>query len=160
MRCTRVGGLLALVVSIGPAAAAGNPEVEALKKEVSYVRKQESAVVKAIKTRYHAAYNHTHRTDEELSRERAILAKEETALVSYAATKADKDDIRAKYELLREALRGDIKLERKVTDKLHEQESLIVKQVQAIYRAHVKQLEAQIKMLEQAAKRSHPPKRK
>jgi hypothetical protein len=151
-----MSSLLVLLAGGGTLLAAGNAEI----KQVSYVKKQESAVVKAIKARYHAAIQQTHRSEEQLARERSALAKEEAELVKYAATDTQKDQIRAQYELLRESLRGGVKLDREVIDKLRQQESAVVKQVQTIYRAQVKELEAQIKTLEQAARASRPARRK
>ncbi|HMC90596.1 MAG TPA: hypothetical protein VKI17_13660 [Gemmataceae bacterium] len=152
MRCMIASGLLvvlagtSLIFAGGPASA----EIEALRKQVKYLKAQESAVVKAVKARYHAAISQTHRSEEVLAAERRALAKEENELVSFAATQAEKDKIRAQYEQLRATLRGDIKIDSKMITAMREQETAAVKQVQTAYRAQAKVVEAQIKTLEQA----------
>jgi hypothetical protein len=154
MRCTIASALLvvfagtSLIRANGPASA----EIDALRKQVKYLKAQESAVVKAVKARYKAALDQTHRTEAQLAAERRALGKEESDLVKLASTQVEKDKIRLQYDQLRETLRTDIKLDSKMIAAMHTQETAAVKQVQNAYRAQVKTLEAQIKALEQANK--------
>jgi hypothetical protein len=154
MRCTIASALLVIFAGIGLIRANGpaSGEIDALRKQVKYLKAQESAVTKAIKARYHAAAHQTHRTEEQLAVERRALGKEESELLAFATTQADKDNIRARYDQLRATLRTDIKIDSKMITAMREQETVAVKQVQAAYRAQVKVVEAQIKALEQANK--------
>ncbi|HEV3447605.1 MAG TPA: hypothetical protein VG099_23415 [Gemmataceae bacterium] len=154
MRCTIASALLVVFAGTGLIRANGpaSAEIDAMRKQVKYLKAQESAVVKAVKARYHAAISQTHRTEEVLAAERRALGKEESELLGFATTQADKDKIHAQYDQLRATLRTDVKIDSKMIAAMRTQESAAVKQVQNAYRAQVKVLEAQIKSLEQANK--------
>jgi hypothetical protein len=152
MRCTIASALVVVFAGTGLVRANGpaSAEIDALRKQVKYLKAQESAVVKAVKARYHAAISQTHRTEEVLAAERRALGKEESELLGFATTQAEKDKIHAQYDQLRATLRTDIKIDSKMITAMREQETVAVKQVQTAYRAQVKAVEAQIKALEQA----------
>jgi len=165
MRRMVAGSLLAILVASGWALANHKAEIDAARKQIKTIRNQETAYVKAIKVRYQAAIKQTHRTEEQLIKERAALKKEEDTLLALATSEADKEKIRTEYDLLRGTLRTDVKIDHKVIDALHAQENALVQRVQTVCRAQVKQLEAQIKAMEQMdraeskAKSTHPKKK-
>jgi hypothetical protein len=154
MRCTIASALVVVFAGTGLIRANGpaSAEIDALRKQVKYLKSQESAVVKNVRARYKVAMSQTHRTEEALAAERRALGKEESELLGFATTQAEKDKIHAQYDQLRATLRADIKIDSKMIGAMREQETVAVKQVQTAYRAQVKAVEAQIKALEQANK--------
>jgi hypothetical protein len=136
--------------------ADGNPDVAALRKEITALRAQEKATVKAIQTQYDTLIKADKLSEEVIASERAALAKQESELLAVATTKEDKDAIRARCETLRGVLKNGGKLDAQQINVLRAEKAAIVKVVNATYKGKVQEIEAAIKTLEKAPK----PKKK
>jgi uncharacterized protein involved in exopolysaccharide biosynthesis len=148
-------GVILMLVGIR-AFAEGNPDVAALRKEITALRAQEKATVKAIQTQYDTLIKADRLSEEVLATERKALAKQESELLAVATTTADKDAIRARYETLRGVLKNGGKLDAQQINVLRAEKTAIVKVVNAAYKGKVQEIEAAIKTLEKAPK----PKKK
>jgi len=157
MRNIRLPGSLIILMLVGiQALAENNPDVAALRKEITALRAQEKATVKAIQTQYDTLIKADRLSEEVLATERKALAKQESELLSVATTKEDKDAIRARYETLRGLLKNGGKLDAQQINVLRAEKVSIVKVVNAAYKGKVQEIEATIKALEKVPK----PKKK
>src|SRR5258708_37017578 len=103
----RVFGSLVVLTMLGvPAFAAGNPDVAALHKEVTALRAQEKATVKAIQGQDDTLIKADRLSEEILLTQRKALATQEAELLNVATTPADKDAIRSRYEIVRGILKN------------------------------------------------------
>jgi hypothetical protein len=148
-------GISAFVLCAGVVAAAENPEIKALHKQIEVLRAQEKATLQAVRVRYETAVKGERLSEEVLARERKALAQQESDLLSVASTQEDKDAIRNRYETLRSALFNGIKIDSKQIATLRAEENALTKVISASYRAKIREIEAAIKMVEKAPK---PPK--
>jgi uncharacterized protein involved in exopolysaccharide biosynthesis len=145
-------GISSFFLFAGVLAAAENPEIKALHKQIEVLRAQEKATVQAVRTRYETAIKGERLSEEVLARERKALAQQESDLLSVASTQEDKDVIRNRYETLRSALFNGIKIDSKQIAALRAEENALSKVISASYRAKIRELEAAIKVLEKAPK--------
>jgi hypothetical protein len=149
----RIPGSVVVLVMVGiQAFAGGNPDVAALRKEVTALRAQEKATVKAIQAQYDTLIKADKLSEEILIAQRKALPKQESELMAVATTTEDKDAIKTRYELLRGLLKNGTKLDAQQINALRAEKTATVKVVGAAYRGKVQELEAAIKVLEKAGK--------
>lgn len=149
----RIPGSVIVLAMVGiQALASGNPDVAALHKEITALRAQEKATVKAIQTQYDTLIKADKLSEQVLATERKSLAKQESELLSVATTTEDKDAIKARYDTLRGVLKNGGKLDAEQIKVLRAEKAAIVKVVNATYKGKIQEIEAAIKVLEKAGK--------
>jgi hypothetical protein len=155
-RLNILGACAALAVLAGGLTAAENPAIATLKKEVAALKAQEKATVQAIHAHYDAIIKRDKVTEEVLIKERHAVHLQEEQLLAMATTEEEKRLIRARYDEVRAILSTDIKMDAKTIERLREMRHAHIKQVEAAYRARIKNLEAELHALEHGGKPGKP----
>jgi hypothetical protein len=137
-----VSGVIVALAAPTLALATKSSNLTALRKEVKLLRQEERVVVKTIKARYNAVIGRDKLTEKELEAERRALDQQEREYLALATTAHERATIRKQFRLLREVLRGEIKLDAAVIAQLHEQERAEVKLISSLYKAKIAELEA------------------
>jgi hypothetical protein len=147
----RLLGLICLLVfSISGIARAGNPEVDVLRQQIKTLREEEKATIKYIRETYKAIIANKRLDEHERAGLRKKLADEERQSLSLATGKDQKEKIRSNYGNLRKLLMGEMRLDTGAIRQLHEQETEHIRNVQAVYKAKILELEEAIKAATQA----------
>jgi hypothetical protein len=144
--------LIVLAMLEVPVFASGNRDVAALHKEITALRAQEKATVKAIQTQYDTFIKADKLSEQVLANERKALAKQEAELMKVATTTENKDAIKARYETLRGILKNGGNLDAEQIKALRAEKTAIVKVVNAAYKGKIQEIEAAIKVLEKSGK--------
>jgi len=142
---------VALVV-VGLASADSKPGVNALRDQISALRKEEGATINAIKARYRAILRRDRLTETELRIERAEVRKQEEVALALASSATERDQIRTVYDGLRRYLTRAVRLEEREIRLLTDQEHNLIRQIRGLYTARIRQLEQEIRMLQQKPK--------
>jgi hypothetical protein len=142
------GSVLVLFVLSAGLAAAENPEIKALHKDIEALRAQEKAALKIIRAQYETFVKIDKLSETELAAERDALGKQEKELLIVATTTEDHDAIKAQYGALRAALGKGAKLDAKEIQAVRAQEKAHTKLVSAAFSAKIKEIEAVIGALE------------
>ncbi len=147
----RLLGLICLLLfSVSGVARAGNPQVDAIRLQIKTLREEEKAVVKYIRETYKAIISNKRLDEHERAGLRKKLADEERQSLSLATGKDQKEKIRSNYSNLRKLLSGEIRLDTGAIRRLHEQETEHIRNVQAVYKAKLLELEEAIKVASQS----------
>lgn len=149
---SRIFGAAAAVLVFAGISLGNEAEIKALRNEIKALRTQESTILKAIKAQYDGLVKQDRLSEEVLARERKTLAQQENELLAVAATKEDKDAIRAQYETVRSNLKAGIKLDANQIKELRALQNAQTNQVKLAFKSKTVQLEAAIKTLEKAPK--------
>ncbi|MBI1915988.1 MAG: hypothetical protein HYS12_14820 [Planctomycetes bacterium] len=146
----RVGtsGLCVALVVVGLASADSKPAVTELRNQIKALRKEEGAILKAIKSRYEAIIRRDRLTEKELRHERAEITSHEDQALALATSSTEREQIRKVYDALRQYLTKAVRLEEREIRLLRDHERAHVKHVKALYAARIRHLEQEIRMLE------------
>jgi hypothetical protein len=139
-----------LTFSVSTVARASNPQVDAIRQQIKALREEEKAVITRIRQNYKAIIENKHLDEHERATLRKKLAEEERQSLSLAKSKDQKERIRSNYSHLRQLLSGEIHLDTGAVRQLYEQETQHIRNVQAVYKAKIQELEEAGKVASQA----------
>jgi hypothetical protein len=149
MACAKlVGSLVVLAALTTQLTAAENPDVKALRNDITALRAQEKVVLTALRAQYETYVKIDKLSEKELAAEREVLARQEKELLAVAVTNEDRDAIKAQYRSLHDALNLGSKIDSKQIQVIRAQEKAHTKLVSAAFTAKIKELEAAIQVLE------------
>jgi hypothetical protein len=153
-RLSIVVALVALIVTSN-LSAADSAEVTALKQQVKTLRAQKDATIKALHAQYDAVINQTKLNDAQLSANKKALAAQENTLATTNAS-AESKAMQQNMETLRQAMRGEIKVDAAMINTLRTQRHNHIKLVAAAYDAQIKQIDDAIKAAPKATTSAKP----
>jgi hypothetical protein len=141
---------LAVLIAAGNLYAAESAEVQALKQQITQLRKERDANTKALHAQYDAIINQTKMSEAQLHEARKNLATQESQLNALDSSAASKQ-VQGNMEALRNAMKEGVKLDAAQINALRAQRKAHVDAVAAAYNAKIKQLEAAIKSAPKAS---------
>ena len=142
---------LLLMLTLAAFAHADNPAkrtIASLKAEIKQLRAKEKADVKAIDGRYKTLITELEKTDVKEAELRTSLRKEEKLVLEGVKDKAEREQIKARFAKMINALTGDIKGRKEVIKELKTEKTLLTKRIKANYTALIDKLEQELKALE------------
>lgn len=143
---------VAVILAVGLGAYAGsNPQVKQLQAEIKVLRAQKTRVIKALHAQYHAILHQGNLNDEQRSAARTLLGQQKHDLLSITSSKTQRDEIRANYHILDNALANGTAVTNTILTQVRAQEHGNVALVERVYNAQIKALQAQIKVLNKAS---------
>ena len=145
-------GLLMLLAARAAVAADNKGQMAALRLEVKLLKSQETATVKAIQSLYRTLLGQDTSARAQLVQLRAALGRQERDLLALTTDRTERAQIRQQYALVRKALGAEGKLDGKLIAQLRQQEKVHVQGVRTLYRARIKQLENEMRVLQAAGK--------
>jgi hypothetical protein len=140
-----IASLVALGVLCTALPAADNPQVKAIQEEIKVLKAEEKVTVKNIHAWYEAFIKRGKLTKEVVLEERAVLKKQEDALLSIAATEEARKVVHAQYDGIRALLREGTAIEGEVLRELRRLEKVHETYVGDVYKSKIVVLEAAAK---------------
>jgi chromosome segregation ATPase len=131
--------------------------VQELRAEVKQLRTLEKTDLKEVASRYDAVIAKLKDPKHNLELMRTQLRDEEKTALKKAENTDQRKQIRTQYQDLIKNLSGDIKSDSAAIKQITQQKKVVEKQLKASYAARIKDLEDEIKLLEN--KRTVKPKR-
>jgi hypothetical protein len=128
------------------AAAAGNPQVEAIHEQIKLLKAEEKVTVKEIHDWYGSIIKRDKWDEKVVAEEQKILKKQEDALTAVAQDKAARKAIHEQYDALRGLLRVGGKLDAETAKKLKALEKAHEKYVSEAYKGKIALLEEEAKL--------------
>jgi hypothetical protein len=125
--------------------------IQELRAAIKELRASEKTEVKDIAARYDALIAKLKNPEHKLEETRAELRTEEKTVLNSAQSADQKKQIRKQYQELIKTLSGDIKIDKNTIKQVEQQKKLAEKLVKEAYAAKIKELENEIKLLENKA---------
>jgi hypothetical protein len=122
--------------------------VQELRAGIKQLRALEKTDLKDVASRYDAVVAKLKDPKQSLELTRTQLRQEEKTALKNATSTDQRKQIRAQYQDLIKSLSGDIKSNSEAIKQLTQQKKVAEKQVRAAYAAQIKNLEDQIKLLQ------------
>ena len=153
-------GVCVLLVGTGLATAqTGGSAITALRNQVKILRAQESNTIKVIHAIYRAIRQRDRLTDAELQLQRTALTNQENAALSQTSDPTQRSQIRQLFDTLRGQLTIGVALTEAEINALITEESVLTRQIRALYTAQINILEQKIRLLERGG-RTGPTRRR
>ncbi|MFL5242639.1 MAG: hypothetical protein ACJ8FY_11080 [Gemmataceae bacterium] len=152
VRLRFLGAVLVFMGVVGDLSAAENPDVKALRNEITALRAQEKALVKVLRAQYESVVKVDKLSEAQLIEARKVLSAQEKELLAVATTKEDRDAIRQQYSTLRDAIGNGVHLDATKIHELRTMENAQVKQISLAFKAKIQELEAAIKVAGKVSK--------
>jgi hypothetical protein len=146
-------GLCVALMATGVATAQTGSTITALRNQIKVLRAQESGTIRAIQAIYRAIRRRDQLTDSELRLQRAALKKQEDTALALTSDSTQKAEIRQLYGALRRQLTVGLRLTDAEIRALSTEESVLVRQVRALYTAQINLLQQQLRVLERSTRR-------
>jgi len=153
-----LGGLLVLL-SASAAQSASNPTANALRQQLKLLRSQKTAVIRAIEAQYNAVIGRGSLTEAQVASLRAAIRRQEREQLALATNTTDKETLRQQYDTLRQALSGEIAVDSVLLSQLRSQKIALIRLVNRLYAAQVRELEREIRALGRTGASSHASSR-
>src|SRR5262245_11197985 len=150
------GSLCVVLLVVGGVSADPRSDIAALKNQVKGLKKEQEFTIKSVQARYRAIKTRDRLTEAELRFERAEIKRQEEVALALTSSAAERQQIRANYDALRNYLTVGIKLDQAEIRLLSEQEKALIQYIKTLYGARINQLEQRIHYLE----RLKPPRKK